>query len=143
MTSPQSGQLFHASCVSFGGRAVLITGSSGAGKSTLAIDLLSRGAELVSDDQTQVHCDRGVIIANPPPAIKGKIEAFGVGILAADYVVNTPVKLIADLDKKALVRMPENEPTDILGVSIETINGAGLPNLAAIVILYLKGGRLS
>lgn len=40
----------HGSCVTDGGRSVLITGDSGAGKSTLAAEFLANGWKLLTDD---------------------------------------------------------------------------------------------
>ena len=74
----------HASCVALDGRGVLILGRSGAGKSSLALELMALGARLVADDRTVLHADDGAPVASCPPAILGKIEARGVGILAAD-----------------------------------------------------------
>ncbi|MFQ5437976.1 MAG: HPr kinase/phosphorylase, partial [Paracoccaceae bacterium] len=44
--------IVHAGAVAFDRRAVLILGPSGSGKSSLALELMSRGASLVSDDRT-------------------------------------------------------------------------------------------
>ena len=40
----------HVSAIEIGGKAILLGGAAGAGKSTLAAELLSAGAQLISDD---------------------------------------------------------------------------------------------
>ena len=62
-------------------RAVLLRGPSGAGKSDLALRLIQAGGRLVADDQTHLARRGRSLIATPPPALAGMIEARGVGIL--------------------------------------------------------------
>jgi len=75
----------HATCVALRAgkrwRAVLLRGPSGAGKSDLALRLIEAGGRLVADDQTHVAKIGRALIASPPPALAGRIEARGVGIL--------------------------------------------------------------
>lgn len=54
----------HASCVTFGDRAIAFAGPSGVGKSTVAAALLAGGAKLVSDDVTviDVHAEGGPVV---------------------------------------------------------------------------------
>ena len=47
-------QILNASCVAWQGRGALILGRSGAGKSALALQLMALGADLVSDDRTEL-----------------------------------------------------------------------------------------
>ncbi|WP_435140565.1 HPr kinase/phosphorylase [Pseudopelagicola sp. nBUS_19] len=96
---PQKGLLLHASCVSFDGRAVLITGVSGCGKSGLALQLMALGASLVSDDQTEIALRDDFLIARAPVAIRGIIEARGLGILNAETVEQARVVLMIDMDR--------------------------------------------
>ncbi|MFT4715973.1 MAG: HPr kinase/phosphorylase [Paracoccaceae bacterium] len=136
-------ETLHASSVAFCGKALLIIGPSGSGKSGLSLDLLSRGAELIADDQTVVTLRSDVIIASAPAAIKGQIEARGIGILAAGTTAPAPVALVVDLGKKEKCRLPENRTTPILGIEIDLIFGAETPSLAAAIIQFLKGGRVA
>lgn len=56
--------LLHASCISSGGRAIVLCGDSGAGKTCLAYACAKRGWEFVSGDAVHVvrkSCDRLVI----------------------------------------------------------------------------------
>ncbi len=142
MTPEPTGQLLHASCVLIGTQAVLITGPSGSGKSALALDLMSRGAQLVSDDQTMVSNARGTLIATPAPAIRGRIEARGIGILCANAASRGIVRLVVDLEKEERERLPLARTTVILGVELDTIRGKGNVHLAAALHVLLMGGRV-
>ena len=72
----------HASCVSIGGRGVLLLGKSGAGKSDLALRLIDGGGVLVADDRTLLSVEKGALIARAPASIKGLLEIRGLGIAA-------------------------------------------------------------
>lgn len=142
MTKGKSAPLIlHASCVACGGRAVLITGASGSGKSGLALNLMAFGANLVSDDQTVLTVEDGRLIATAPATLQGLIEARGVGLLKADFAASAKVVLVADLSQQAGDRLPERRMTDLLGLEVELIFAAGLPNLAVVILQYLKHGR--
>jgi HPr kinase/phosphorylase len=136
-------ELRHASCVAIGPYAVLILGRSGAGKSTLALDLMSRGAGLVADDQTQLDLCDGTVLASAAPGLEGRIEARGVGLLAADYVGQTLVILAVDLDQSEPDRLPPRRHLTLLGVEIELIFGADHPNLAPVIHQRLRGERVA
>jgi ABC-type uncharacterized transport system fused permease/ATPase subunit len=45
----------HGTTVAMAGQGLLIIGPSGSGKSSLALDLMSKGMELVSDDRTDLE----------------------------------------------------------------------------------------
>jgi HPr kinase/phosphorylase len=67
----------HGSCVSKDGDAVLVVGPPGSGKSDLALRLLSRGFELVADDQVDIADG----IASCPAELVGLLEVRGLGIV--------------------------------------------------------------
>ena len=116
-----SAETVHASTVATGGRAVLITGPSGAGKSDLALRLLDRGFSLVSDDQTIVKHDGGRLIASAPPAISGKLEIRGIGIVEIEAVRDVPVALLVELTSD-IQRLPDDSrERPILGVPLPLI----------------------
>ncbi|HEY0112970.1 MAG TPA: HPr kinase/phosphatase C-terminal domain-containing protein [Allosphingosinicella sp.] len=119
------GATLHASCVSIGGRAVLLTGPSGSGKSDLAVRLIDRGAKLVSDDYTQVQLIEGRVLARAPERIAGKIELRGVGIVELPTAADVPVCLVADLSQ-APERLPETRTTGIAGAKIPLVALAAL-----------------
>ena len=110
------GESIHASCVALGGRALLIQGASGAGKSTLALELISRGAALVSDDQTILRRD-------------------------GDQVIASEVAALVDLSQVECERLPPARETDILGVTLPVIHRSDMTCFPAALILYLTHGR--
>ena len=112
--------LIHATCVAISSRAVLITGASGAGKSDLALRLIDRGAVLVSDDQVLLHATEGVLHAESPLAIAGKIEVRGLGIVSMCHCSPMPVSLIIDLEHP-IERMPETVGRTLCGVEIPVV----------------------
>jgi serine kinase of HPr protein (carbohydrate metabolism regulator) len=71
----------NVSCIAIEGRALILDGVPGAGKSSLALALIDRGAILIGDDGIALEPKNGRAFASPPPAIAGKLEVRGVGIL--------------------------------------------------------------
>lgn len=138
---PQGGEILHASCIALGPRAILIKGASGAGKSSLALELMAFGAALVADDRTRLIVLDRVLIASCPPAIRGQIEARGVGILAAEPAGATAVAALVDLDLSAPARLPGPARITVCGIEIDLICGKSVPTLAPAILQYLKGGR--
>ena len=102
-----SSETLHASTVALDGRAVLISGPSGAGKSDLALRLIDRGFSLVSDDQTILRKDGGRLLAAAPPAIHGKLEIRGIGIVEMATVADVPVALFVELTSD-IQRLPDD-----------------------------------
>ncbi len=117
-----SSETIHASSVATEGRAVLISGPSGSGKSDLSLRLLDRGFALVSDDQTIVRRDGDRLIASAPPALTGKLEIRGIGIVDMDHLADVPVALFVELTSE-IQRLPdENRERPVLGVPIPLIS---------------------
>lgn len=140
---PGASLIHHASCVAAFGRGVLITGPSGAGKSSLALDLMSRGAVLVADDRTETKRRGDAVIASCPATIRGRIEARGVGILAADTLPEAEVALIVDLAQAEAERLPRVRHLHLHGLPIALVRGAGNAHLSAAVLHYLRAGRVA
>ncbi len=137
-----SSETLHASCVSIGGRGVLIEGLSGSGKSDLALRLIDRGAVLVSDDYTTVRRIDGKLIASAPPNIGGLIEVRGVGLVPMPFESDVSVALIVSI-AATIERLPDFNSTRIVaGVAIPTCLIAPLESSAAIkteMLLKLRG----
>lgn len=131
----------HASCVAVDGKGVLICGASGTGKSGLALELMGYGAHLVADDRTVLRRTGDKIHASAPEAIRGKIEARGIGILHADPVEEALIVLIVGLDEPETERLPPQRSEQLLGLSVPFVQNYGIPHLAAAIHQYLKGGR--
>ena len=134
--------ILHASCVSLSGRALLITGPSGAGKSALALQLMAFGAVLVSDDRTSVSTKaEGLVARCPSPAIRGLIEARGMGILRADTVEAAAVALVADLSQEETERLPPRRSITILGKQLPLVLRLQDDHFPAALLHYLKADR--
>ena len=117
-----SSEMFHASTVARGNRAIMITGPSGSGKSDLALRLLDHGFQLVSDDQTIVSRDGDRLLASAPPNIAGKIEVRGVGIVDMDAVGDVPVALVVELTSE-IHRLPDDSRERmILGIGVPLVS---------------------
>jgi serine kinase of HPr protein (carbohydrate metabolism regulator) len=124
--------LFHASCVAIGGRGVLIRGRPGTGKSDLALRLIDEGARLVADDRVAVARQGNALVATAPRAIRGLIEARGVGILAVRPAARARLWLIVDLvPASRIARLPDPEFRTILGVRMSRLALAPFETSAA------------
>ena len=122
MTRRLSSEILHATTVAFGGRAVIISGRSGSGKSDLALRLFDRGFMLVSDDQTYLRIADARLMASAPPAIRGKMEVRGVGIVEVECLDEVPVCLIVELASE-IERLPAQDRSRmILGVNIPLVS---------------------
>lgn len=106
----------HASCILLPDcrAGVLIAGPSGAGKSDLALRMVDEGAQLVSDDYTQLDEHGGRLVATAPGEIAGMIEIRGLGVVRLDDAQVAPsanVVLFAELVPEELrsniARMPD------------------------------------
>lgn len=100
--------LYHASCVVFQKKGLLIFGPSGSGKSDLALRLIDHGATLVCDDYVSVEMNGGRLIASTAPNIEGLIEVRGVGLMKCDYVESNELHYAIELcDRNKIERLPE------------------------------------
>ncbi len=95
-------ELFYGTCVALGADAVILTGPSGSGKSDLALRFIYQTPPelepaLVADDQIYVEARDGRVIAAPPPAIAGRIEVRGLGILDVPHRGEAEIKFIIHL----------------------------------------------
>ena len=138
----QTSQTLHATTVAVAGRAVLIRGVSGSGKSGLALQLLALGARLVADDRTRLWCQGTALMAGAPDAIRGRIEARGVGILAVPAMGPCAVALVVNMDEDETERLPPPRRTQLLGVTLPLLRKCTAPHFPAALTLYLKGGIL-
>jgi HPr kinase/phosphorylase len=63
------------------GLGVLMTGVSGIGKSECALDLITRGHRLISDDSVQIKLIGEKLEGNAPELVREHLEIRGLGIL--------------------------------------------------------------
>jgi HPr kinase/phosphorylase len=142
-STPDAGpRTLHASCVALDGQGVLILGPSGSGKSAMALDLMALGARLVADDRTVIAAGDGVPVAVCPPAIRGRIEARGIGILAADPSPPVPVVLVVDLGTPEPDRLPPRRTRTLAGYPVALVQNPGHGPFAAAIVQYLRRGRI-
>ena len=133
--------ILHATCIAWQGRGVLIRGPSGSGKSALALGLMAHGAVLVADDRVKLSLQNGQVIAAAPPALRGLIEARGLGLLNADPADPVPLSLVVEMGQDRTARLPEPDHTTLLGVALPLLHGWDTPHLTPALLQYLKAGR--
>lgn len=140
-TSAEGPLILHATCVAAHGHGLLILGPSGAGKSALALQMMAMGARLVADDRTEVTATDQGLAARCPAAIRGRIEARGIGLLRADPLDQAPLALVADLGKEETDRLPPRRMITILGQGLPLVLGRRDNHFPAALMVYLQGGR--
>jgi serine kinase of HPr protein (carbohydrate metabolism regulator) len=123
----------HATCILCRGAGVLLAGRSGRGKSDLALRLIDRGARLVSDDYTLLAVQGGRLVGTAPPAIAGRMEVRGVGILPFATVESAIIALFVDLDIEP-ERLPHPQTVTLADVTVPMIALGGLEPSAPIKI---------
>jgi HPr kinase/phosphorylase len=135
--------IVQASCVSIGGRGLMIEGPPGSGKSSLALALIDRGAQLIGDDAVSLVRSGNAIIAGPPPNISGLLEIRGVGLVSLPLARATPLALILKLGGPLGERLPEHlDECDYHGIAIPALvfaPGAIAPAIRAEWALDVHG----
>jgi len=127
---PLSKQTYiHATAVVIGSAGLLIRGPSRAGKSSLALALLAEAARmscfgrLIGDDRIGIERQGENLILRGHPAIAGKIEQRGTGILEVPWQASTTAKYVIDLIAPA---QKSSIPQAIAATAIR-IQGVELP----------------
>jgi HPr kinase/phosphorylase len=141
VTGPAQAATVHATCVALDGRGLLILGPSGSGKSALALQLMAHGARLVADDRTILSPRGSALFASCPPAIAGRIEARGIGILRAEPLAEAQVVLAAELGAPDSARLPPHRSIVFCGITVDLVGAAPGDHFAAALLCYLRGGR--
>ncbi len=122
-----SAAFVHATALVVGEAGLLIRGRPGSGKTSLALALIADGtrdgryARLVGDDRVGLTVAGGRLVARPHPAVAGRVEVRGLGVLSVEHEPACVVRLVVDLasDPADLgPRCPERPPTaTLLGVN--------------------------
>lgn len=114
-------QAIEGTAVAIDDAALLLLGPSGSGKSDLALRLIDQGARLICDDRVLLGlADGGLWASAPadlPPALRGRIEARGLGIVPVPYAT-APVRLhwaVELVAPAAVERLPMAEFRRLLG----------------------------
>jgi HPr kinase/phosphorylase len=129
----------HATCVVLREAGILIRGPSGSGKSRLAGELLARAsggfARLVCDDRLGLENRSGRLVAREVPAIAGRIEVRGLGLMPVPHEPAAVVRLVVDVSPDHGERLPEEEDAtvDVCGVLLPRLAGR-LESLAAAAL---------
>ncbi len=118
------------------GTGLLIKGDAGVGKSELALELITRGHRLVSDDVVELkHVAPETLEGNCPPLIRDFLEVRGLGLLNIRYLFGeTAVKQQKNL--KLIVELVHPHEVGEVGLnrldmvaSTESILGVAIPKV--------------
>jgi HPr kinase/phosphorylase len=120
----------HGTCVARDGAGVLLLGPPGAGKSDLALRLLSRGFDLVADDQVSIEGGA----ASAPAPLAGLLEVRGLGILRLPYATRARLALAVALGPSE--RLPEVGRHPELGLPLVYVEpaAASAPERVALAL---------
>lgn len=133
----QGEETLHATVLEMEGRAVGLLGQSGAGKSTLAAYLISRGADLITDDMLRVGFADGAMQAYPGPYRLKLLDEPGTRFLpdaVADGHFNA-------LSGKIMVRPRKEMPSHRLPSRLAALFHIGSPDDDEVAVI--SSGRLS
>jgi HPr kinase/phosphorylase len=123
----------HGGLLRVRGCGVLLLGPSGVGKSEIALELVSRGHQLVADDVVELFLEDGRLIGRPREAIRHFLEIRGLGILcipdlygAGAVAQESPVSLAFRLE-----HWREGAAYDRVGLErkTESLLGVAVPSL--------------
>ena len=120
MTEATTIALRQSTCVSIGGRGVLIEGPPGCGKSSLGLALIDRGAMLVGDDGVALKVRDHRLWAAPAPATNGLLEIRNIGLVEMP-VVQAPVCLLLRLDALAPRYVGEADAAQVEGITVPAL----------------------
>lgn len=89
---------------------------------------LNDGWQLVSDDQVMLSRHGAAVAGRAPPAIAGKLELRGIGIVEVPIALSAHVRLVVDLVPHGDVpRLPgSSDSVELLGVSLPSVKLNGL-----------------
>jgi hypothetical protein len=108
-------------------RGVLIDGASGAGKSDLALRAIDAGWALIADDRTLIWTCEGRLFGRSPDALKGLIEARGVGVTPCSSRPFAQIALaVGCVTAESVERFPDAMSETWLGCDTPRLNLAAL-----------------
>ena len=134
----EDGDFLRATGVAMGDRGLAIIGASGSGKSSLALEMMARGARLISDDGLWLD---GANRMHRPRTAPAMIEARGIGLLRVEPVAGAALIAVVDLDREEPDRLPPWRVTDAPGGPVALIRGRAHPCLGPALCQYLAQGR--
>lgn len=155
MDSSSPDTAIHGVLLSVFGTGVLITGESGTGKSDCALELLSRGHKLITDDVVEITRSENILAGKAPACFTGLLHVRGLGIVDVRQIFGAnciepaiEIVLCVDLDDDDHPKNIEcHEPSlEILGLEVPRFvvpvgRGRNLPLLVETAVkLHLSGG---
>jgi len=134
------------------GIGVLLMGESGIGKSECALDLVTRGHRLISDDSVVIRRIGDRLIGDSPDVTRGHLEIRGLGIISVSELFGvsavgqkSAIELCIELKSWDKVQSVERlgvemEKTEVFGVSVESFIFPVSParNLSTLVETAVK-----
>ena len=123
MTAAPAANL-HGVAVAAGGIGLLILGDSGAGKSALAARMIADWpfgkVRLVADDRVLIHRHGDRLVARPHPAIAGRLEIRGLGIVGPPVLEAVVLRGLLRLSDAQAERLPEDffPGDELLGLAL-------------------------
>ncbi|MFD1883208.1 HPr kinase/phosphorylase [Paracoccus pacificus] len=87
--------------------------------------------------------DDGRIVMTAPGSIAGRIEARGLGLLAAKAAAESVLVLVVDLSRAEPDRLPPQRRIVVLGQRYPLVLGAGNDHLAPALLQMLRCGRVA
>ena len=121
-------------------KGIVIFGKSGSGKSNLAIKLISFGAKLISDDQTQLELKKNKIILTKPDSTPNLIEARGIGLIEVPIKNSAELFCFVKMTEIELKRLPYKKQKNCFGKKIKMIEFNPNYNNESSLFLSLKYG---
>lgn len=116
----------HAVALAAGDLGLLVLGGSGGGKSLLAGRMLAgwpfAPVRLVADDRVILRRAGGRVVARPHPAIAGRLELRGFGIVRAPALDAVVLRAVLRLTRQPAERLPDPEQCEVAGVSLPAID---------------------
>lgn len=137
----------HATVVVMGEAGILIRGASGSGKSTLARRLLDRAeregrfARIVADDRAVLTASGGRLVARPVPAIAGRLEIRGLGLVPVPCEPACVLRVVVDLVRDEPDRLPAAGDLEASVAGIVLPRLVTLPGGALDKVLWRIRGR--
>ena len=134
----------HANALLVNGHGILVRGASKQGKSTLTLALIDaarvRGwpMQLIGDDRILLYPEAGGVMAEGHPAIAGKLELRGFGIVDLPFAKCGRVELVIDLvagDASAPLKPGQ---TELFGQKILHVEMVARSNLRDNLPVLLK-----
>ncbi len=130
-------QPIHATCIALKSDAgewagALLFGGSGSGKSDLALRLLHElgpeACRLVADDYVHITLEGDRIQAFAPPAIAGRMEVRGIGLVSVAALDQAPLIVAFDLVAQDEVpRIPNDQEIDLARYLANNTGRVSLP----------------